>query len=97
MGKVSSDFVKKGKIYLTSDNPRSEKPEKIIDDIKKGINNPNIEIIPDRKEAILKALKSIKGKEILIIAGKGHEDYQEINGIRYPFSDFKIVEEFING
>jgi UDP-N-acetylmuramoyl-L-alanyl-D-glutamate--2,6-diaminopimelate ligase len=97
MGKIASDFVTSGKIYLTSDNPRSEKPEKIIDDIKKGVDKPNFEVIPDRKIAIETALSNIKEKEILLIAGKGHEDYQEIKGVCHPFSDFKIVEEFLDG
>jgi UDP-N-acetylmuramoyl-L-alanyl-D-glutamate--2,6-diaminopimelate ligase len=87
--------VDKGKIYLTSDNPRSEKPEKIIADIKEGMKNSNVLAIVERKEAILSALNNIKGKEILLIAGKGHEEYQEINGVKYPFSDFKIVEDFL--
>jgi UDP-N-acetylmuramoyl-L-alanyl-D-glutamate--2,6-diaminopimelate ligase len=97
MGKIASDFVTSGKIYLTSDNPRSEKPEKIIDDIKKGIDKHNFEVIPDRKMAIETAISNIKEKEILLIAGKGHEDYQEIKGVCHPFSDFKIVEEFLDG
>jgi len=95
MGKIACDFVDKGKIYLTSDNPRSEKPENIISQIKEGMKNENVFAILDRKEAILSALNNIKGKEILLIAGKGHEEYQEINGVKYPFSDFKIVEDFL--
>ncbi len=95
MGKIACDFVDKGKIYLTSDNPRSEKPEKIIAEIREGMKNSNVLTIVERKEAILSALNNIKGKEILLIAGKGHEEYQEINGIKYPFSDFKIVEDFV--
>lgn len=95
MGKIACDFVDKGKIYLTSDNPRSEKPENILSEIKEGMKNTNVMAIVDRKEAILSALNNIKGKEILLIAGKGHEEYQEINGVKYPFSDFKIVEDFL--
>jgi len=67
----------------------------IRDSIKEGMKNSNVLTIVERKEAILSALNNIKGKEILLIAGKGHEEYQEINGIKYPFSDFKIVEDFI--
>lgn len=95
MGKIACDFVDKGQIYLTSDNPRSEKPEKIIADIRQGMKNDNVVEILDRKDAIISALKNLKGKEILLIAGKGHEEYQEINGVKYPFSDFKIVEDFL--
>jgi UDP-N-acetylmuramoyl-L-alanyl-D-glutamate--2,6-diaminopimelate ligase len=64
MGKIASDFVTSGKIYLTSDNTKSEKPEKIIDDIRKGIEKHNFEVIPDRKMAIEMALSNIKEKEI---------------------------------
>ncbi len=96
MGKIAGDFVEKGKIYLTSDNPRSENPQKIIDDIKEGIKNPNLIINLDRKQAIKEALKNIREKEIVLIAGKGHEDYQEIKGVRHPFSDFSVVEEFLS-
>ena len=95
MGKIASDFVDKGQIYLTSDNPRSENPESIIADITKGVDNKNVKVILDRKEAIILALNNIKGKEILLIAGKGHEEYQETKGAKYPFSDFKVVEEFL--
>jgi UDP-N-acetylmuramoyl-L-alanyl-D-glutamate--2,6-diaminopimelate ligase len=95
MGKIACSFVDKGKIYLTSDNPRSEKPENIIAQIKEGMDKTNVLTIVERKEAILSALNNIKGKEILLIAGKGHEEYQEINGVKYPFSDFKIVEDFL--
>jgi len=97
MGEIASRFVDKGRIYLTSDNPRSENPLEIISQIKIGISNLNLEVIEKREEALKKALSKLKDDEILLVAGKGHERYQEIAGVKYPFSDFKVVEDFING
>ncbi len=92
MGMVASRFAKK--IVLTSDNPRSEEPEKIIEDILKGVNQrENLIIEPDRKEAIKKALKWQKEGEVLMILGKGDEEYQEIKGEKIPFSDKEFVLE----
>ena len=97
MGEIASRLVDKGKIYLTSDNPRGENPLEIITEIKSGIKNLNLEVVVERKKAIDLALSNLKGGEILLVAGKGHERYQEIAGVKYPFSDFGIVEEFKNG
>lgn len=90
MGKVANNFAKK--IYVTSDNPRSEDPLEIIKDIVQGIDNPNTLIIPDREKAIKKAVKELKEDGVLFILGKGDEEYQEINGKRIPFSDKEIVK-----
>ncbi len=70
---------------LTSDNPRSEEPLAILDDIR--VAAPAAEIIPDRGEAILRTILSAHPAEVVLIAGKGHESYQEIAGVRRPFSD----------
>jgi UDP-N-acetylmuramoyl-L-alanyl-D-glutamate--2,6-diaminopimelate ligase len=94
MGKAVSEFA--NKIVVTSDNPRDESPEDIIIDILAGIKD-SYEAVIDRKKAIEAALESIGNKEIILIAGKGHEEYQEIKGVKYPFSDFNIVTNFIAG
>ena len=89
MGKVASKFAKK--LYITSDNPRSEDPLEIIKDIVQGINNTHTLIIPDRKQAIIKAIKELEKDEILLILGKGDEEYQEVEGEKIPFSDVEVV------
>ncbi len=94
MGEVAEKFA--DIIVLTSDNPRFEDPERIIDDIARGISTKGYYRVPDRREAISLAL-SIAGKgDIVAILGKGHENYQEINGFRYPFDDTEVVREVLN-
>jgi UDP-N-acetylmuramoyl-L-alanyl-D-glutamate--2,6-diaminopimelate ligase len=87
------------KVILTSDNPRSEDPKAIIDEMWKGINptghRKTLEIV-DRKEAIKTACTIAEKGDILLIAGKGHETYQEIKGVKYPFDDKQIVAEMLN-
>lgn len=82
---------------ITSDNPRTEKPEDIIKDIEKGIKKTtkNYKIIVDRKEAIKEAINMAHKRDMVIIAGKGHEMYQEIDGKKYPFDEKKIIKETI--
>lgn len=94
MGKAVSDFA--DKIIVTSDNPRDESPEDIIIDILAGIKR-GYEAVSDRKKAIYAALENAGKKEIILIAGKGHEEYQEIKGVKYPFSDFEMVMNFKTG
>lgn len=94
MGKAVAAFA--DKIIVTSDNPRDEAPEDIIIDIIAGIPT-GYEAVVDRKTAILHALESMEEKEIVLIAGKGHEEYQEIKGVKHPFSDFNIVSQFKRG
>lgn len=94
MGKAVSDFA--NKIIVTSDNPRDEAPEDIIIDILAGIKG-SYEAVVDRKKAIIAALESIEKNEIVLIAGKGHEEYQEIKGVKHPFSDFNVVTNFKTG
>lgn len=95
MGRIAvenSDYV-----ILTNDNPRTEDPNIIMSDILEGVKqNNNYEVIFDRKEAILKGLSLLKENDILMILGKGHEDYQIIGHEKIHFSDQEIVEEFIN-
>jgi UDP-N-acetylmuramoyl-L-alanyl-D-glutamate--2,6-diaminopimelate ligase len=85
-----SDFV-----ILTSDNPRSEEPSDIIHEIESGAVKSNYIKEPDRREAIKKAVGLAREKDIVLVAGKGHEDYQEIKGMRYPFNDREILEEML--
>ena len=94
MGKAVAGLA--DKVIVTSDNPRDEAPEDIIVDVIAGIEG-DYEAIVDRKKAILGALEDADENEIILIAGKGHEEYQEIKGIKHPFSDFNIVKEFIAG
>lgn len=79
---------------VTSDNPRSEKPESIINDILKGIplDFPHT-VVADRFEAIRCALRTAREGDCIVIAGKGHETYQEVNGVRHHFNDKEIVEQ----
>ncbi len=90
MGAVAAKFA--DKIIITSDNPRTENPDTIIDEIASGIpDNINFSIIQDRAEAIKIAISEADSDTVILIAGKGHEDYQEINGTRFPFDDRGIV------
>ncbi len=86
------------KVILTSDNPRSEDPETILDQMQKGVNPVDAKKtlrIADRKEAIKTACSLSKAGDIILIAGKGHEKYQEIKGVKQPFDDFEIFRETI--
>ena len=86
------------KVILTSDNPRSEDPEAILDQMQKGVNPVDAKKtlrITDRKEAIKTACSISNAGDIILIAGKGHEKYQEINGVKQPFDDFEIFRETI--
>jgi UDP-N-acetylmuramoyl-L-alanyl-D-glutamate--2,6-diaminopimelate ligase len=78
---------------ITSDNPRSEPPLKIIEDIKKGVVRDNYEIITDRKEAIEYAISAKEEEDIVIVAGKGHEEYQLINDKAIEFDDAEVVRK----
>ena len=93
MGAVASDLS--DFVVITSDNPRIEEPSEIIKDIIKGIKKDNYMIEPDRAKAIEKAVSIAKTGDTLLIAGKGHENYQEIKGIRYPFSDKEVFKKTI--
>lgn len=93
MGRIStelSDYV-----ILTSDNPRWEDPREIIREIEKGVSKDNYTVVTDRADALWVGTKICKKGDILIVAGKGHEDYQEIQGRRYPFSDKEILKKIL--
>ncbi len=83
--------------FVTTDNPRTEKPEDIIHDIEEGIakTKGNYKIVVDRKEAIKEAIDMAGKRDIVILAGKGHETYQEINGVKHEFDERKIVKEIL--
>ncbi len=83
--------------FVTTDNPRTEKPEDIINEIEEGISKTKgkYEIEVDRKEAIKKALNMASKRDIVILAGKGHETTQEINGKKHPFDEREIVKEIL--
>lgn len=90
MAEAASDLADTN--FITSDNPRSESPKKIISEISRSMSGAyKIEI--DRHKAIFKAIEQAKKQDIILIAGKGHETYQEINGVRYSFSDKKYVKK----
>ena len=87
------------KVILTSDNPRNEDPEVIIHEMEKGIAPQNFKkylSITDRKQAIKTACQLAQPNDIILIAGKGHETYQEIQGVRHDFDDMKTVTELLN-
>jgi UDP-N-acetylmuramoyl-L-alanyl-D-glutamate--2,6-diaminopimelate ligase len=86
-------------LILTSDNPRYEDANKIIDEMKLGINKSDemkTMTISDRREAIKAACMFAKDKDIIVVAGKGHEKYQEIHGVKYEFDDKKVLMEFLS-
>ncbi|WP_291104743.1 MULTISPECIES: UDP-N-acetylmuramoyl-L-alanyl-D-glutamate--2,6-diaminopimelate ligase [unclassified Flavobacterium] len=86
------------KVVLTSDNPRNEDPETIIQEMEQGIAPQNYKkslSITDRKQAIKTACQLAQPNDIILIAGKGHETYQEIQGVRHDFDDMKIVKEIL--
>lgn len=86
------------KVIITSDNPRTENPSTIITEMEAGVEPQNYKkslSIEDRKQAIKTACQLANDNDIILIAGKGHETYQEINGVRHDFDDMKIVKEFL--
>jgi UDP-N-acetylmuramoyl-L-alanyl-D-glutamate--2,6-diaminopimelate ligase len=87
------------KVILTSDNPRSEDPGKIIKEMEAGVEiheRKKVISIIDRREAIKTACSLAQPGDIILVAGKGHETYQEINGERFPFDDLEILKEIFN-
>lgn len=95
MGEISgriADYT-----IITSDNPRTEKPELIVEEIESGMKKTNgkYEVVVDRIEAIKTAINIAGKSDIIVLAGKGHEPYQEINGVKYPFDERKIVNDII--
>lgn len=94
MGEVACEHS--DKVIFTSDNPRSEDPEQILKDMEQGLSSAarrKYLSIVDRKEAIKKAVSMAKREDIILIAGKGHEKYQEIKGVKHPFDDKAVLQE----
>lgn len=89
---------KSQQVILTSDNPRTEDPMQILKDMEAGLNDEvqHALTIADRAQAIKTAIMLAQAGDILLIAGKGHEKYQEINGVKHDFDDFQLTEEFFN-
>ena len=97
MGHIASALSTK--VVFTSDNPRTENPQRIIEDIEAGVEPQNFKkvlSILDRKQAIKTACQLAQPNDIILIAGKGHEAYQEVNGERTDFDDYKVVAKFLN-
>ncbi len=93
MGAIAEKFA--DKIIVTDDNPRFEEGDNIIADILSGCKNQNLSVIRDRALAIQTAISQATSDDCIVIAGKGHEDYQEVKGIKTPFSDQAIVKQVL--
>ncbi len=94
MGRIASEMA--DNVFITSDNPRFEDPMTIIEEIKSGILKKNFKVIENREEAIKTAIEKSEDNAVILIAGKGHEDYQEIKGVRNHFSDREVTEKYLS-
>lgn len=92
MGRMAREGA--DEVYVTSDNPRTEPPAQILADIVNG--NPGMTVIEDRREAIHRAIVDARPEDVVLVAGKGHEDYQDIDGVKHHFSDKETVREAFN-
>jgi UDP-N-acetylmuramoyl-L-alanyl-D-glutamate--2,6-diaminopimelate ligase len=95
MGQVSGEMA--DLTIITSDNPRFEEPQAIIDDIKTGMKKTTgkyVEIL-DRKEAIRYAILNAREGDVIVLAGKGHEDYQEIKGVKHHMDERDLIREIL--
>ena len=97
MGEVSSKLA--DLTVVTSDNPRFEEPMDIINDILIGVKKADGEYVtsPDRKEPIRYCMENAKDGDIVVLAGKGHEEYQEIKGVKYPMDERVLIQEILEG
>ncbi len=95
MGAVAEKWA--DEVILTDDNPRNEQPEMIINDILSGCCTDKVRVIHDRERAIKTVIDSADKKDCIVIAGKGHEHYQEVTGVRLPFSDQQVVRKALTG
>ena len=94
MGRAAEEMA--DKVVITTDNPRTEDPEAIVKDITDGMKLKKHVVILDRKEAIEHAVKEAKEGDVVLIAGKGHETYQEINRVFYDCDERMITKEIIS-
>lgn len=92
MGRIASELA--DKVVLTDDNPRTESPEKIIRDIEEGMESPH-QVIQPREQAVRRVIEAAGTRDLVLIAGKGHEDYQEIDGQRAHYSDRELVQQIL--
>ena len=95
MGEISGKIA--DYTFITSDNPRTEDPQKIVDQIEEGMKKTKgkYSVVVDRTEAIEKAIEMATKRDIIVLAGKGHEPYQEVNGVKYPYDERIIVRDLI--
>ena len=93
MGRIASEMA--DEVIITSDNPRNEEPEWILDEIERGITGDHYTRISDRAEAIKRAVQMLKKGDVLLVAGKGHEKYQEIAGRKHFFSDQEFIKKYM--
>ncbi|MEN7548875.1 UDP-N-acetylmuramoyl-L-alanyl-D-glutamate--2,6-diaminopimelate ligase [Rapidithrix thailandica] len=96
MAKIAAEYS--DLVVLTSDNPRDEEPETILEDMKKGLQSEELTksvSISDRKDAIRYAMEQAQGGDIVLVAGKGHETYQEIKGTKYTFDDKQVIRDLL--
>ncbi len=97
MGHIASEFS--DKVIFTSDNPRSEPPRSIMDQMEAGVeiqNKKKVLMIEDRREAIKTACSLAQDGDIVLVAGKGHETYQEVQGVRTEFDDYKEIIQILS-
>lgn len=94
MGKIAEHWA--DRIIVTDDNPRFEASAAIIKDIMSGCQSAKVDIIPSRKDAIQRAILSATAQDCVVVAGKGHEAYQEIEGVKLPFNDRQVVMDALN-
>ncbi|TXC78878.1 UDP-N-acetylmuramoyl-L-alanyl-D-glutamate--2,6-diaminopimelate ligase [Luteibaculum oceani] len=97
MAKVATELS--DRVVFTSDNPRTENPTAILNDMKAGVEPQHFmkyTVIEDRAEAIKQAIQEANKEDVVLVAGKGHETYQEINGVKHPFDDAEVVKQTLN-
>lgn len=94
MGSIASELA--DFTVITSDNPRTEDPKAIINEILPGIKGKDFKVVEDRREAIAEIIRMARHDDIVVVAGKGHEDYQIIGDIKYHFSDREVIEECLS-
>jgi UDP-N-acetylmuramoyl-L-alanyl-D-glutamate--2,6-diaminopimelate ligase len=97
MGKIAAQYS--DQVFLTSDNPRNESPAEILAQMLAGVeivSRRKVQVLEDRREAIRQAIAAALPGDVVLVAGKGHENYQEIQGVKYPFDDREVVREIFS-
>jgi UDP-N-acetylmuramoyl-L-alanyl-D-glutamate--2,6-diaminopimelate ligase len=85
------------RVIVTTDNPRMEDPRRIVEDITAGLSSADFEVIEDRTQAIEQAILPARVGDVVLLAGKGHETYQDIRGTKHPFDEVEIVSAVTEG